>query len=52
MGTQLGGAAAVLPNFALLLLDGRGEEEIREYFWRWKEVMRLQGLILLLLTLE
>lgn len=44
--TGLGGAAAaaalaaaVFLNFTLLLLDGRGKEEVSEYFWGWKEVM-------------
>ena len=43
---QLGGAvaaaapaAAVFLNFTLLPLDGRGKEEVSEYFWGWKEVM-------------
>lgn len=46
IGTQLGGAAAaaapaaaVFLNFTLLPLDGRGKEEVSEYFWGWKEVM-------------
>lgn len=32
-------AAAVFLNFTLLLLDGRGKEEVSEYFRGWKEVM-------------